>query len=57
VEVVPGQEGLVHISQLQKDRTDKVTDVVQMGDVIPVKVIEIDAQGRINLSLKDARKQ
>tara|TARA_Y100000310_G_C20695633_1_gene825483 strand:+ start:1332 stop:3443 length:2112 start_codon:yes stop_codon:yes gene_type:complete len=57
VEVLPGQEGLVHISQLQKDRTDKVTDVVQMGDVIPVKVIEIDAQGRINLSLKDARKQ
>lgn len=52
VELVPGQEGLVHISKLAKERVAKVEDVVNVGDVIPVKVIEIDDQGRINLSRK-----
>jgi polyribonucleotide nucleotidyltransferase len=56
VEVLPGQEGLVHISQLDNKRVEKVTDVVKLGDVIPVKVVSIDEQGRINLSLKEARK-
>jgi polyribonucleotide nucleotidyltransferase len=56
VEILPGQEGLVHISQLSKTRVDKVSDVVKIGDIIPVKVISIDEQGRINLSLKEARK-
>jgi polyribonucleotide nucleotidyltransferase len=56
VEILPGQEGLVHISQLSKERVNKVTDVVKIGDIIPVKVISIDEQGRINLSLKEARK-
>jgi len=55
-EVLPGQEGLIHISELADHRVEKVTDVVQLGDVIPVKVKEIDSQGRINLSLKDAQK-
>ncbi len=52
VEVLPGKEGLVHISQLAKERVAKVEDVVNVGDEIMVKVIEIDKQGRINLSRK-----
>jgi len=52
VEILPGKEGLVHISQLDKDRVVKVEDVVQVGDEILVKVIEIDKLGRINLSRK-----
>lgn len=55
VEVLPGQEGLVHISQLAPYRVNSVRDIVKLGDVIPVKVIEIDGQGRVNLSLKDAQ--
>jgi len=54
VEFAGSHEGLVHISQLAPHRVNKVTDVVKVGDVIPVKVIEIDEQGRLNLSLKDA---
>ncbi|HEY8392588.1 MAG TPA: polyribonucleotide nucleotidyltransferase [Capillibacterium sp.] len=52
VEILPGKEGLVHISQLAKERVAKVEDVVQVGDEILVKVIEIDKLGRINLSRK-----
>jgi polyribonucleotide nucleotidyltransferase len=54
VEIAPGKDGLVHISKLDNKRVEKVEDVVNIGDVIPVKVMEIDQQGRINLSLKDA---
>lgn len=54
VEIAPGKEGLVHISKLDKQRVEKVEDVVAVGDVIVVKVTEIDQQGRINLSRKDA---
>ena len=50
VEIAPGKEGLVHISQLDVKRVDKVTDVVNVGDVIRVKVMEIDDKGRLNLS-------
>lgn len=50
VEVLNGKEGLVHISQLAKERVNKVEDVVKVGDEITVKVMEIDSQGRINLS-------
>ena len=53
VEVGPRQDGLVHISELAPWRVEKVTDIVNIGDVIPVKVRNIDEQGRINLSLKD----
>lgn len=52
VEILPGKEGLVHISQLDKERVNKVSDVVNLGDQIQVKVTEIDNQGRINLSRK-----
>ena len=54
VEIAPGKEGLVHISKLDKSRVEKVEDVVSVGDTIVVKVTEIDNQGRINLSRKDA---
>lgn len=54
VEVFPGKEGLVHISKLDKKRVEKVEDVVSVGDEVLVKVTEIDRQGRINLSRKDA---
>ncbi|MCR4889721.1 MAG: polyribonucleotide nucleotidyltransferase [Ruminococcus sp.] len=54
VEIVPGMDGLVHISKLDKQRVEKVEDVVTLGDEIVVKVLEIDRQGRINLSRKDA---
>ncbi len=54
VEIVPGKEGLVHISKLDNQRTRTVTDVVNVGDKIKVKVIKIDDQGRVDLSRKDA---
>jgi len=54
VDILPGQSGLVHISKFTKERIDKVSDVVREGDKIPVKVVEIDGQGRINLSAVDA---
>ncbi|MGD9817081.1 MAG: polyribonucleotide nucleotidyltransferase [Desulfomonilaceae bacterium] len=54
VEIFPGTDGLVHISQLANERVRKVTDVVKEGDCFPVKVIGIDAQGKIKLSKKDA---
>ena len=53
VEIAPGKEGLVHISQLDVKRTEKVTDVVNVGDIIRVKVLEIDDKGRLNLSRRD----
>ena len=53
VEIAPGKEGLVQISQLDVKRVDKVTDVVNVGDVIRVKVQEIDDKGRLNLSRRD----
>ena len=55
-EILPGQEGLIHISELSEQRVEKVEDIVKVGDVIPVKVKEIDSQGRINLSAKAAAK-
>ena len=51
-EILPGQEGLIHISELEPHRVEKVTDVVKVGDIVPVKVINIDELGRINLSRK-----
>ena len=56
-EIFPGQEGLIHISELAPYHVEKVEDIVKMGDIVPVKVISIDEQGRINLSLKEAKKE
>jgi polyribonucleotide nucleotidyltransferase len=52
VEIMPGKEGLVHISQLAPERVAKVEDVVKVGDEVVVKVVEIDQQGRVNLTIK-----
>lgn len=52
VNLIPGKDGLVHISQLSSSRVEKVTDVVKEGDIVKVKVLEIDRQGRIRLSMK-----
>lgn len=54
VEIAPGKEGLVHISQLDIKRTENVTDVVNVGDIVKVKVLEIDDMGRLNLSRREA---
>lgn len=53
-EVLPNQEGLIHISELADHRVEKVEDIVKIGDIVPVIVKEIDSQGRINLSRKQA---
>jgi polyribonucleotide nucleotidyltransferase len=52
VEILPGKEGLVHISQLDTKRLEKVEDLVKVGDVIDVKLMQIDTEGRLNLSRK-----
>ena len=57
IEILPNKEGLCHISKLDKNRVEKVEDVVSVGDEILVKVTDIDSQGRINLSRKDALPQ
>jgi polyribonucleotide nucleotidyltransferase len=54
VEILPGKEGLVHISKLSRQRIVTVTDVIQEGQEIPVKLLEIDKMGRLNLSYIDA---
>jgi len=56
-EILPGQEGLIHISEMADRRVEKVEDIVKIGDIVPVKVKEIDSQGRINLSMKAAAKK
>jgi len=57
VEIIPGTDGLVHVSQLADRRVEKVEDVVQLGQVIPVKILDIDPDGKIKLSLKDALRE
>lgn len=57
LEIFPGKDGLVHISQLAEDRVNKVEDVVSIGDELLVKVVEIDNQGRVNLSRKAVLKE
>ncbi|WP_028470590.1 polyribonucleotide nucleotidyltransferase [Neptunomonas japonica] len=53
VNILPGKDGLVHISQIDNKRVEKVTDYVKMDDIIKVKVLEVDMRGRIKLSMKD----
>ena len=57
VELAPGKDGLVHISKLANHRVAKVEDVVNIGDMIWVKVTDIDEKGRVNLSHKDALRE
>jgi len=56
VEILPGTDGLLHISQLAEERVQQVSDVVREGDKIKVKVLEVDRQGKIRLSLKEAKR-
>ncbi len=57
LEIFPGQDGLLHISEIQEKRTEKVEDVLKMGDEVLVKVIEVDNRGRVNLSRKAVLKE
>lgn len=57
VEFLPGKEGLVHISKMSWSRVERVEDVVKEGDAVKVKVMEIDGQGRINLSMRDCQEK
>jgi len=54
VEILPGKDGLVHISQICEERVENVSDKLSEGDVVKVKVLEIDRQGRIRLSMKES---
>ena len=54
VEILPGTDGLVHISQLARERVNKVTDILKEGDKVPVKVLDVDRNGKIRLSRKEA---
>ncbi len=56
-EIFPGKDGLLHISEIQEERTNKVEDVLKIGDQLLVKCIEIDNQGRVNLSRKVVLKE
>jgi polyribonucleotide nucleotidyltransferase len=53
VTILPGKDGLVHISQISNERVEKVSDKLAEGDVVQVKVLEVDLQGRVRLSMKD----
>nr|WP_207062480.1 polyribonucleotide nucleotidyltransferase [Motiliproteus sp. SC1-56] len=55
VNILPGKDGLVHISQIAKERVEKVTDFLQEGQMVKVKVLDVDPRGRIKLSMKDLR--
>jgi polyribonucleotide nucleotidyltransferase len=53
VTILPGKDGLVHISQISNERVEKVSDKLAEGDVVQVKVLEVDRQGRVRLSMKE----
>ena len=57
VTILPGKDGLVHISQISEERVEKVSDKLTEGDVVKVKVLEIDRQGRVRLSMKEVAKE
>ena len=52
VTILPGKDGLVHVSQISDERVEKVSDKLKEGDIVKVKVLEVDKQGRIRLSMK-----
>ena len=53
VNILPGKDGLVHISQISEERVENVEDYMKVGDVVKVKVLDVDARGRIKLTMKD----
>ena len=54
VTILPGKDGLVHISEISNERVEKVSDVINEGDVVKVKVLDVDARGKVKLSIKEA---
>jgi polyribonucleotide nucleotidyltransferase len=56
VEIMPGREGLVHISEVDEKRIDKITDVLKLDDIVKVKLVAVDDQNRLVLSMKQAKK-
>jgi polyribonucleotide nucleotidyltransferase len=52
VQILPGKDGLVHISQISDERVERVSDKLKEGDVVRVKVLEVDRQGRVRLSMR-----
>ena len=57
VEIMPGQEGLVHVSEMSEERVNKPSDVVKEGDSVTVKLVAIDDRGRLQLSMKAAMRE
>jgi polyribonucleotide nucleotidyltransferase len=57
VTILPGRDGLVHISQISNERVERVSDKLNEGDVVKVKVLEVDRQGRVRLSMKDVEER
>jgi polyribonucleotide nucleotidyltransferase len=57
VQILPGKDGLVHISELSEDRVEKTSDVVKEGDLVTVKLVAIDDRGRLQLSMKAAARE
>ena len=53
ISILPGKDGLLHISQISSERVEKVTDYLEEGQIVKVKVLDVDARGRIKLSMKD----
>jgi polyribonucleotide nucleotidyltransferase len=53
VTILPGKDGLVHISQISEERVERVSDKLKEGDVVRVKVLEVDRQGRVRLSMRN----
>jgi polyribonucleotide nucleotidyltransferase len=53
VAILPGRDGLVHISQISNERVERVADKLREGDVVKVKVLEVDRQGRVRLTMRD----
>ena len=57
VQILPGKDGLVHVSEMSEERVNKPSDVVKEGDLVTVKLVAIDEQGRLNLSMKQAARE
>jgi polyribonucleotide nucleotidyltransferase len=57
VEILPGKEGLVHVSELSEERVGKPSDVVNEGDRVTVKLVAVDDRGRLQLSMKAAKRE
>ena len=57
VQIMPGKDGLVHVSEMSEERVNKPSDVVKEGDMVTVKLVAIDERGRLQLSMKQAARE